>query len=791
MANTVSLLSYANTFGDWVVTTNAVAKENNDIAANNYHKASGTLYLDDGSLGLQVANNAIIGGQLQVVGLGSSAFVQNNLRVDQQVFLNNTIATIFASGPMFANGAATGLYVSNNSLFTGNTLTLQNSVVAGNVLARAISANVAVQTPTISVSGTGYVDTLVANTTVNTSALNLFGSGQATGTLYVGLLQANTTVNSSAVYATNMYSTNFVASKNVVSTANVISDNVVANSTITAPTIYATSKIDANNAPISYFNNIVSAGQVLVGGNFVINGATVYSTNTFTLNAGSSVALQSIFAVNRGSTGANAQIRWNEASLYWDIRDVSNPTSYSKILTANLISDSGSLQSSSSIASSQALYNANTYLQGYIFGVAVPAYARANTSANAFVGTSGTVANPTAGVINYASTYGLTVGASGNQLVINTPQDLRSNASPTFAGLTLTSPLGTAQGGTGATGSTAALNNLLPAGQQAGYVLTTGGLGTYYWAAGGTGGGGGNSGSGTTINSSRSFPSITPGQTVFTGLPTYLVGASQLRVYIDGVRQYPSDYTETSNTSVTLTTPVQAGSSVMFEVDGYINYPIYANTVPFTAPFGSITSTANTVQLAIQDLESRKATIESPAFTGTVTAVTPPQTTSNTQVATTAYVQNANVAIQTAIAAVQANLVNGTINANTLTLGVGTAADTANTGSIRATGAITAGYSDDRLKTKLGYITDAVDKVSKLNGFYYQPNETALSLGYVQSRQVGISAQDVQEVLPEVVVSAPVDNQYLTVQYEKLIPLLIEAIKELKSEIEVLKGNNK
>ena len=73
MANTVSILSYANTFGDWVTTTNQLVKENNDIAANNYVKSSGTLFLNDSLLGVQVANNAIIGGQLQVVGVGSSA----------------------------------------------------------------------------------------------------------------------------------------------------------------------------------------------------------------------------------------------------------------------------------------------------------------------------------------------------------------------------------------------------------------------------------------------------------------------------------------------------------------------------------------------------------------------------------------------------------------------------------------------------------------------------------------------------------------------------------------------
>ena len=58
MANTVTLLSYANTFADWVVTTNALAKENNDFVSNNYTKSVGTLYLNDPTLGLQIANNA-------------------------------------------------------------------------------------------------------------------------------------------------------------------------------------------------------------------------------------------------------------------------------------------------------------------------------------------------------------------------------------------------------------------------------------------------------------------------------------------------------------------------------------------------------------------------------------------------------------------------------------------------------------------------------------------------------------------------------------------------------------
>ena len=102
-------------------------------------------------------------------------------------------------------------------------------------------------------------------------------------------------------------------------------------------------------------------------------------------------------------------------------------------------------------------------------------------------------------------------------------------------------------------------------------------------------------------------------------------------------------------------------------------------------------------------------------------------------------------------------------------------------------GEITAYYSDDRLKTRLEDITDALSKVKSLSGFYYTPNETALKFGYKDKRQVGVSAQATQKVLPEIVTTAPVNADYLTVQYEKFIPLLIEAIKELSAEVDDLK----
>jgi hypothetical protein len=121
------------------------------------------------------------------------------------------------------------------------------------------------------------------------------------------------------------------------------------------------------------------------------------------------------------------------------------------------------------------------------------------------------------------------------------------------------------------------------------------------------------------------------------------------------------------------------------------------------------------------------------------------------------------------------------------TIGVGTAPDTANTGSIRAINNITSYYSDDRLKTRIENISGALEKLQTLNGFYYKANDLAQSLGYTDKTEVGLSAQEVQEVLPEVVVPAPIDEKYLTIHYERLIPLLVEAIKELSAEVEKLK----
>jgi hypothetical protein len=112
---------------------------------------------------------------------------------------------------------------------------------------------------------------------------------------------------------------------------------------------------------------------------------------------------------------------------------------------------------------------------------------------------------------------------------------------------------------------------------------------------------------------------------------------------------------------------------------------------------------------------------------------------------------------------------------------------------IRSAGDIVAFYSDERLKTKKGSIDNALQKILQLDGFYYTTNDLAKSVGYTEEGlQIGISAQQVQDVLPEVVTLAPFDStyddngnlysisgeNYLTVKYEKMVPLIIEGIKD-------------
>jgi len=1018
MANTITTLSYANTFGDWLVATDSLISENNILAAGDYTKSSGTLYLNETTQNsLQANGNIVVQKQLLVQGTGSSASIQNNLTVGGQVYFSNTTLGLTNAGQaninglLVAQGSGIGLSVANNAYVGGN------STVRYTTTTNKVQANTSVLTATLQANTSILTDVLQSNTSMLTDALQANNSIlteviQANTSILTGVVQANNSVNteilkavtasvSGRTYTDTLQGNTSINTVDLSVSDTTYTDILRANTSLFAPTANISSSLDANSATV-FAGSLQTVGQLSVGGNFVINGSTVYNSNNFTLNAGSGTGQISAFEVNRGSSGANASIRWNESSAYFDVKNVGTSTYY-RMLTDD-----------------------------YPGVYATAAYAKANAAAATFVGTTGSF---TANTVTFSSNNGVTITSVGsNTFAISTSQDLRTTASPTFNSLTLTTPLALSQGGTGATSAASALTNILPTGTTAGYVLTTGGPGNFYWAAGGTGGSSG-AVPGTSINSTR-LSYTANGAAGYTGntynTPTFTTG-TQVRAYINGVRQFESEYSlnQSANTISFTTTPPN-GDSILIEVDGYYVNPYYANNITFTAPFSGIVSSANTIQLAIQDIETRKAALAGATFTGDVQGVTMAGGTSNTSFATTAFSANATnltagtiptarlgdsgatagtfggglvipvitvdgkgrvtssantplassgviagnygsstttpiltidaygrvtgatttlitggsagigattftrstytaTAGQTSFAATYtvgyvqvylngvllraadytsssgtaivlgaacasgdlvdifaytvtlvnnvspsytggqggaagqvlyqsaANTTSNTdvgtsgylltsggtgkptwtaptglsLNSSQITtalgftpynstnptgyitgitssmvttalgytpatnasaqitsLGVGTAAS-GTTGEIRATNNITAYYSDDNLKTRIGNIEGALDKVMTLNGFYYEANETAQALGYTVKKEVGVSAQEVQAVLPEVVVPAPIDDKYLTVHYERIIPLLIEAIKELKAEVDELKGQTK
>ena len=101
------------------------------------------------------------------------------------------------------------------------------------------------------------------------------------------------------------------------------------------------------------------------------------------------------------------------------------------------------------------------------------------------------------------------------------------------------------------------------------------------------------------------------------------------------------------------------------------------------------------------------------------------------------------------------------------------------TGDFTATGNVTA-YSDERIKTNIETIQNALEKVSQVNGVTYDRTDIDAD------RQTGVIAQELQKVLPEAVQENA--DGLLSVAYGNVIGLLIEAIKELKAEVEELKA---
>ena len=124
------------------------------------------------------------------------------------------------------------------------------------------------------------------------------------------------------------------------------------------------------------------------------------------------------------------------------------------------------------------------------------------------------------------------------------------------------------------------------------------------------------------------------------------------------------------------------------------------------------------------------------------------------------------------------------LNPNGGNVGIGTTAPTQKlhvAGNICATGTIGA-CSDIRYKINFMPIINALSSVMKMNGIYYNWNtKQFMGKGFTDARQIGFSAQEIEKLFPEIVQKDAAG--YLAVDYSRLTPILVEALKEQQQQI--------
>ena len=205
-------------------------------------------------------------------------------------------------------------------------------------------------------------------------------------------------------------------------------------------------------------------------------------------------------------------------------------------------------------------------------------------------------------------------------------------------------------------------------------------------------------------------------------------------------------------------------------------------------------SSAKTIESRLGTLETGKAPVSNPVFTGEIeapriylTSISNANTTNSVSAIQVGPSWGINLLIDTDEVMVRNNGVASGLHINgdggdviiggntSTTLNISLRAATVYAaGNIVAVGNVTA-YSDSRLKENVRTIEGALDKVSQMRGVYFDKDGKA---------GTGVIAQEIEKVLPEVVLTG---EEYKSVAYGNIVGVLIEAIKELKEEIEELK----
>jgi len=112
-------------------------------------------------------------------------------------------------------------------------------------------------------------------------------------------------------------------------------------------------------------------------------------------------------------------------------------------------------------------------------------------------------------------------------------------------------------------------------------------------------------------------------------------------------------------------------------------------------------------------------------------------------------------------------------------------------GKISAENDIVAFASDKRLKENIIEISNPLDKIKQIRGIYYDWKENVKEKGFHPNRkknEIGMIAQEVEKIIPQAIEPAPFNNDYKTIKYDRIIPLLVECIKDQQKQIDELKN---